>query len=81
MIVSRAPCAPWVLSHWYSLIVPSFVTQATAEPRTSSGQGATRWLTNRPVTTTSQSAKYSSPVLSGMPSAVVSNTTLLPAPS
>ena len=71
---------PWaccVEIHWCRR--PS--THATAEPRTSSGHGATRWFTKRPVAVTSQSAKNSSPVRSGMPSAVVSNTTLLPAAS
>ena len=76
-MVSLAPCAPWVLSHWCRR--PS--THATADPRTSSGHGATRWFTNRPVTMTSQPSKNASPVFSGMPSTVVSNTTLLPAPS
>ena len=71
---------PWaccVDTHWCRR--PSI--QVAAEPRTSSGHGATRWLTKRPLTVTSQSAKNSSPVRSGMPSAVESNTTLLPAPS
>ena len=75
LIWSRTPCACWVEIHCHSR--PS--THATAEPRTSSGHGATRWFTYLPFTTTSQSAKNSSPEMPGMPSAVVSNTTLLPA--
>ena len=71
----RAPCACCVDSHWCSR--PS--THAAADPRTSSGQGATRWLTSRWVTRTSQPSKNESSVMPGMPSAVESNTTLLPA--
>ena len=71
------PWACWVETHWCSR--PSI--HAAAEPRTSSGHGATRWLMNVPETVTSQSAKNSSPVRSGMPRAVESNTTLLPAAS
>ena len=77
-MVVRALCAPWVLSHWCNL--PSS-PHATAEPRTSSGHAATRWLMKRPFTTTSQSAKKSGPLMAGMPRNDVSNTTLLPAPS
>ena len=76
-IGSLTPWACWVEIHWVSR--PS--VHAAAELRTSSGQGATRWLMNVPETVTSQSAKYSSPVRSGMPSAVESNTALLPAAS
>jgi hypothetical protein len=74
---SLIPWACWVEIHWCrrSLI------HTAAEPRTSSGHGATRWLMNRPDAVTSQSAKNSSPVTSGKPRAVVSNTTLPGAPS
>ncbi len=71
---------PWaccVETHWWSR--PSI--HAAADPRTSSGQGATRWLMNLPVAVTSQSAKNSSPVRSGAPSAVESKTALPPAAS
>ena len=64
-IGALTPWACWVDSHWWRR--PS--TQVAAEPRTSNGHGATRWLRKRPVTTTSQSLKYSSvSVFSGMPS-------------
>ena len=45
-IGSLIPWACCVETHWCRR--PSI--QATAEPRTSSGHGATRWLTKRPLT-------------------------------